>query len=144
MIFQKKYIMLAIIFFGLIPPSIEAWDVTGHDIIAQIAYNHLSNTARNNVDYLINRTNFCTNFPSFSPYVYSAPWPDHFKHSVEDSDPTTKDVFIFFRELSGQWHYTDRPIVIGNYKPAQESNANSIWAVNYLSLQLSRLVADKK
>ena len=80
MLLQKKHIFLPAIALSF---SAHAWDVTGHVIIAQIAYDNLTPIAREDVNYLTECTSFSEHYPNFSPYIYSAPWPDQFKHTVE-------------------------------------------------------------
>ena len=144
MFFQKKWIALsaAAFLFTQIPTAAEAWDATGHIIIAQIAYDNLTAVAQQDVDYLIAQTDFSKTFPQFTPFVYSAPWPDYLNYDVQDSDATSKDTFDMLRAETKSWHFDDDPIVVGNYHPTQ-SNSNSVWAINYLIPQLSYAIQSK-
>lgn len=143
MIFQKKWIALSATTFLLAQISTaEAWDATGHVIVAQIAYDNLTPIAQHDVDYLTEQTDFARTFPDFSTFVYSAPWPDYLNYDVKNSDPVTKDIFIMLRGETKTWHYDDDPIVIGKYKPIT-SNSNSVWAINYLIPQLSHMIQSK-
>lgn len=126
---------------GVLSFSAQAWDATGHIIVAQIAYDYLTPVARQDVDFLIEKTHFEKDFSKFSPYVYCASWPDYLGYSVESRDRNTKDVFNFFRILSKTWHYHDTPIVLGDYHPLSEGN--SVWAVNNLVPQLASAIAKK-
>jgi hypothetical protein len=131
---------------GLLTQStnIFAWNATGHIIVAQIAYNHLTPVAKQDVDYLIQQTDFGKTFPQFTPYVYSAPWPDYLNYDLKEPEGDAKDIDDFLRIETKSWHYTDDPIVIGDYHPAAESVSNAIWAIQYLIPNLSELLKAKE
>jgi hypothetical protein len=145
MVFKNKWIALsAAAFFLTQIPTAQAWDATGHIIIAQIAYNNLTYTAQQDVDYLIGQTDFAHSFPDFSTFVYAAPWPDYFNYEVKPPTGETQTIFSFLKAQAKPWHHIDDPIVVGNYQPKPPSANNSLWAMNYLIPNLSELLQEKK
>jgi len=146
MTFQKKWVAALSIAFcvAVISSPALAWDATGHIIIAQIAYDNLTPMAKQDVNTLIQQTNFATSFPQFTPFIYSAPWPDYFIFEVKPPTGKTQTIYSFVQGQTKTWHYTDDPIVVGNYHPKPLSDNNSIWAMNYLIPNLSELIQEKK
>jgi hypothetical protein len=142
--FEKKWIALGATFLlTQIPFSSQAWDANGHIIIAQIAYDNLTPVAQQDVNYLTQKTSFSTTFPAFSSYIYSAPWPDYLNYDVKNPTGDAKDIFKLLRGEVKSWHYTDDPIVVGDYPATPVSNNNSVWAINYLVPHLSELLQAK-
>ena len=142
---HRNTIFAAGLVLGLMqfPLISQAWDASGHIVIAQIAYDNLTPVAQQDVDYLIGQTDFATTYPSFTPYIFSAPFPDYFNYVVKAPTGDTKDMFGFLRGEAKAWHYTDDPIVVGNYTPPAMSVNNSVWAIDYLVPNLSALLAQK-
>lgn len=124
--------------------ALLAWDATGHAIVAQIAYNNLTTIAKKDVGYLINKTHFASEFPQFTPYVYSASWPDYFKYKVKLRSSRAVGIFNYLQSETKAWHYYDQPIVIGNYATNPVSINNSIWAMHFLVPDLTKLLYQEK
>lgn len=139
-VFTAGLITLGLIQFPLVS---QAWDASGHIVIAQIAYDNLTAVAQQDVDYLIGQTDFAGAYPKFTPYIYSAPFPDYFNYDVKVPAGNAGDMFSLLRGEAKAWHYTDDPIVVGNITPAPMSVDNSVWAINYLVPHLSDLLAQK-
>lgn len=78
---MKKVIALILV-LALSLPQVWAWDATGHRIVAETAYNHLTKKARKRVDALM----------GVRGIIYTASWPDEIK-----SDTIYPE--------SHQWHY---------------------------------------
>lgn len=73
-------------------PTVEAWNSEGHMVIAQMAYNHLTPTAKARCDALIAIT--LTNYSDgTSNFVTAASWADDFKTPLG----------------TGSWHFIDIP-----------------------------------
>ncbi|MCB1827382.1 MAG: S1/P1 nuclease [Coxiellaceae bacterium] len=138
---KKRYLLITLLLIAT--NSAFAWDATGHIIVAQIAYNNLTPTAKADVNYLIGNTNFASNFPQFTPYVYSAPWPDYLKYSINPPAGKTMEIFNFLKTETEHWHYDNQAYVIGNYQPQPLTPNNSVWAINYLVSDLKRLIKSK-
>lgn len=122
----------------------QAWDATGHILVAQVAYNNLTAVAKQDVDYLINHTNFKFDFPQFTPYAYSAPWPDYLKYNLKVPEGDTKGAYNLLSNEAAQWHYDNIPYVVGDYHPPKKSVNNSVWAIQYLIPQLVKFVQEKE
>lgn len=137
--YRIKLITLVICFLNtlLFFNPIFAWDATGHILIAQIAYNNLTPIAQKDVDELIEKTSFAHDFKVFSPYVYSAPWPDYLNHGGQSPSGKTKKLFNTWWAETKKWHhYTDDPIVIGKYLPPAPTKHNVVSAIKYFMSQL--------
>lgn len=143
--FRKKWVLAAsaAVVMSQFSMQASAWDAIGHEIIAQIAYDNLTPTAQQDVDYLTKKTDFAKEFPTYATFVYSAPWPDFFLYGVKNPTGKPKDIFEFLRAETRSWHFTNDPIVVGNITPPPMTNDNSIWAINYLVPNLSKLLAKK-
>lgn len=122
----------------------QAWDATGHMIIAKIAYDHLTPTAKQDIDLLFEKTYFAKDFPAYHSYVLSAPWPDYFCYSLPAPKPPIKSIFNFLRLQTKPWHYIDDPVVAEGVTPPPVSSNNSMTAMHFLIPNLSALLAGKK
>jgi hypothetical protein len=106
---------------------LQAWNATGHRIIAAIAYERLTPGVRAKVDELIRRhPDYGTLFTKDAPaepaararaaFLYAATWPDAIRGDVRFYDETRKDatptpLLNGFPDMGrhGTWHYYDIP-----------------------------------
>ncbi len=103
----------------------RAWDGTGHMLVAQVAYDRLTDKARARVDELAAKLQ-----RNGVPYnaVNIACWPDDIKGS--DADPQ-------FHNLFKPWHYIDTgcstndPDVLGNPPTLTQTNGDVVVALNH-------------
>jgi len=121
----------------------QAWDATGHIIIAKIAQDSLTPIAKQDINELIDATSFATSFPRFTPYIYSASWPDYYIHNVKVPKGIQTDLLNTLINITQDWHYTDTPFVINNITPKPVSVNNSVWATNYLMHAIPELIKKK-
>ena len=97
---------------GLAAPSASAWNSTGHMVVADIAYDHLTPKTKASVDALLMRHRDYTLWMSEMPAGYTdkarfaffkaATWPDDIRGTPE-SNPS--------------WHYIDQPVIAPGYTP---------------------------
>ena len=142
---MPKRLSLSLIFIlsTLFNHAAFALDATGHMIIAQIAYNNLTPVAKKDVNTLINNTSFAADFPTFTPYVYSAPWPDYANYKLQAPTGEAKGIFGLLRLEVQAWHFIDDPIVEDHVTPAPISPNNAVWAIHYLIPELTQLMKEK-
>ncbi len=50
---MKKFIVLSLIFSLFVNQEVQAWAMTGHRVIAEIAERHLSKRAKKNIQKII-------------------------------------------------------------------------------------------
>lgn len=70
---MKKCLLLLL----LLPSTCLAWNMRGHEIIAQIAYDNLTPAAKQHSEKLIKILN--KDYPSYNTFVTAAAWPDAIK-----------------------------------------------------------------
>jgi hypothetical protein len=108
------------------PAAGLAWDSTGHHLVAEIAYHHLSDHARSRVDQLAKLNaeleKPCGSNPSSCDVVDQAGWMDTLPGRGN--------------YLYKTWHYTDEPLSLdGTAIPADISypaTNNAAWAIGNL------------
>lgn len=89
------------------------WSITGHEVVALIAYQHLDGPTKQQVDHLT-RLMFGSRSPEYR-FLLAAAWPDMIKR---------QDVTAF-----NQWHFISLPYVIDNTPAKPPSLQNVVWAV---------------
>lgn len=113
-------LFLSLIFFltFLFSSQLYAWNAMGHMVVANIAYQQLTPTARKKVDQLVKV--FQTEYPDFTSYTQTAYWPDALR---------SQQIFVYTR-----WHYIDMPLTTDNtdITNAKPDTDNALWAVNQL------------
>ena len=80
---MKKFIMLSLIFSLFVNQEVQAWAMTGHRVIAEIAERHLSKRAKKNIQKIIGQQKL----------AYWSNWADFVK-----SDPE-------LNKRTSSWHY---------------------------------------
>jgi len=84
-----KYLLLLLLFTSTLS---QAWDATGHRLVAYIAYQHLRPAVKAQVDQLTESLD--KGFPALTRFEYDAVWMDFIKG---------RDI----REFDA-WHYIDQ------------------------------------
>lgn len=87
---SKKFVLLLLV-IGVLPfytSTVRAWGLTGHRVVAEVAYHHLTKKAHKKVDQVLGKHGM----------VYWAKWADEIR-----SDST-------LYPGSDVWHYQDDPI----------------------------------
>jgi hypothetical protein len=100
----------------LLTLPLEAWNATGHRIIAAIAYDHLTPQAKARVDELLKQHPDFANLPSREAFLTAATWPDTIRNDPRFFDDTAKDpkptpLLPGFPSMARHtnWHYIDLP-----------------------------------
>ena len=84
--------LAALLAISTIVPNVRAWNATGHMVVAQIAYNHLSENVKAQCDALIAIPMTYSNSGTTN-FVTAACWADDFKSQLNTAN----------------WHYLDIP-----------------------------------
>jgi hypothetical protein len=100
----------------LLTLPLEAWNATGHRIVAAIAYDRLSPRAKARVDDLLKRHPDLSALPSREAFLTASVWPDTIKGDARFYDDTQAIPKVTPR-LPGfpsmarhtNWHYVDLP-----------------------------------
>lgn len=100
---------------SLVSPSLVlAWNSTGHEVVAQIAYDNLTPKARENVNKLYPILGHY--YPEVDTFTGIATWPD-----IISADGT---------KAFSSWHYIDQPLIMGKVpEPSQPAAQNVVWAI---------------
>ena len=120
---MKKYYFLVLLLFS---NALFAWGVTGHLVISQIAYDHLTSTAKVKVDNLI--AVFAKQYPTFNTFELMSDWPDTLRN---------QNINAF-----NGWHFIDRPLSFGQHRYERYDKENVVWAINQSEQVLSSPTAD--
>ena len=105
---------LWVLLFSLFITPIFAWNSVGHRIIAQIAYDQLTKTARAQVDELT-KVMFHSRYAD-DRFGRAATWPDRIKSQTS---------------AYNSWHYIDLPVIQNNQKPPALDEKNVVWAIQH-------------
>lgn len=109
--------LLLIITIMLLPLPSFAWDASGHQLVAQIAYDHLKPEVKRRVNKLVNKLNHDY---SKTTFVKSSAWPDVIKgHDVKAFDA---------------WHFVDIPFSPYDMPLPKSEKINAVWAVNQATI----------
>lgn len=102
------------ILLGCYSISAFAWTALGHELIAQIAYNHLNPKAKDRVDYLVH---YMDNQVGHSDtFMSAATWADDIK---------SDDVHAF-----DQWHFINLSFSPDKTPLPPVDKQNVVWAIN--------------
>ncbi len=107
---------LLILALPLASLPLQAWNATGHRIVAAIAYDRLNAQAKARVDELLKQHPDFANLPSREAFLAAAVWPDTIKGDPRFYDDTAKDpkptpLLAGFPSMARHtnWHYVDFP-----------------------------------
>jgi hypothetical protein len=99
----------------LIVPA-QAWNATGHRVVAAIAYDHLTPAARERVDALLHKHPDLMNLPPREAFLAASVWPDVIKGDnrfYDDTRPNAQPTRLLpgFPSMARHtnWHYIDIP-----------------------------------
>lgn len=120
---MKKRITIILSTVALLMPAwAMAWNATGHEVVAQIAYDNLNPKARTEVDKLYPVLG--QYFPQIDTFTAIATWPD-----VIIANGTT---------AFSAWHYINLPLVIGKVRaPRHPPTENVVWAIGQAQATLT-------
>jgi hypothetical protein len=96
----------------------QAWNVNGHLLVADIAYENLTPTAKVAVDQLTQK--FQQGYPTYNTYELGSYWPDDLRASGVNA--------------FSSWHFIDRPFIKGikgtkGSGPRNYAKENVVWAI---------------
>jgi hypothetical protein len=126
-------------------PAASAWNATGHRIVAAIAYDHVTSTARQRVDALLRKhPDYATLLTSGAPseaaaqaraaFLAASVWPDVIRNdsrfyddTQENAKPTPLLPGFPYMARHTNWHYIDIPFSPDGtpLEPARMPNALS-------------------
>jgi hypothetical protein len=91
-----------------------AWNTTGHEVVAQIAYDNLTPKARAQVNKIYPVLGQF--YPQIDTFIAIASWPD-----VINADGA---------KAFSTWHYINLPLVVGKvHAPRKPPTQNVVWAI---------------
>ncbi len=111
---HKLFLQIIFIFLLILPLNLYAWDGMGHRIIAQIAYDNLTPTARNAANDLLDRLS--DQYPQSSTFQTAAEWADFLRRD---------NVNAF-----DSWHFINYPYSIDGTASPNIATENIVWATN--------------
>lgn len=145
----------------VVVPGALAWNATGHQVIAAIAYDHLKPSTKARVDDLIRRhpdyqSIFLADAPSGDPaararyaFIHAAVWPDVIRNDPrfynEDRRDAVKTPLLPGFPNMGRhtmWHYIDHPFTQDGTKLLPLETPNALSELERLSSALSKPVND--
>lgn len=104
----------ALFLISLLP--LQAWNATGHRVVAVIAYDHLNPKAKARVDDLLRQHPDLGKLPPREAFLAASVWPDTIKGDARFYDDTRKDavptpLLPGFPSMARHtnWHYIDIP-----------------------------------
>ncbi len=104
-----------------------AWNALGHEVIANIAYDHLNPKARETVDQLVSQ--FSKEYPTFTTFNQLAIWPDKLREQKIESFT--------------HWHYIDFPFSEDGTELKNIADTdNIIWALPLIETPLANVKAN--
>ena len=133
--------------FSLVP-SAQAWNATGHRLIAAIAYDRLTPKARARVDALIRQhpdyeKMFLRDAPTDPPararaaFIAAAVWPDQIKGDTRFYDETRPNasptqLLPGFPDMARHtiWHYYDTPYTPDGAEPEHQKPPHALSELN--------------
>lgn len=110
-----KRLACCAIFTVLAPLTSYGWNATGHMVVADIAYQNLTPTARKTVDGLVGQLN--KEYPEMKTFMNISYWPDSIRSQRIESFT--------------HWHYVDHAFSTdGTALKDVVDTDNAVWAVN--------------
>lgn len=108
-----NFFFLTLLFWVLFPVPVYAWNMTGHTIIAQIAFDHLTDKAKQQINYLLGAE---SDDQRSNKILSASIWPDLIKKD---------DVHAF-----DHWHFIDIPFSVDQTPLPSIAKENVVWAIN--------------
>lgn len=147
---MRNYLFIVLL---CLPLRLLAWNLEGHALVAQVAYENLSPVAQATADQLANRIfaqlplvdqQFLSRrLPDLSPYARVAALPDVW------SSLTLQQLFAGFhaplpavlqpyaQDTTAGWHFMDKPYRSNRYCKAGVNPENVAWAISLLQKALA-------
>lgn len=141
--------------------SLPAWNATGHKVIAAIAYDRLTPTARARVDDLIRRhPDYESNFLKDAPrdpaararfaFINASFWPDSIRndprfYNEERRDAKPTPLLPGFPDMGRHvtWHYKDLPMTQDGTPLKDAAAPNAITEIERFTRVISRPASDR-
>lgn len=105
---KKVFILICL----LVTFPVFAWDAGGHRVIAQIAYDHLTPTAKKRINNLL-KTRFYSKYRD-GRFLKAAVWPDQLRIKIKQH---------------ASWHFIDLPWAAPGIKFVPPYKHNVVWAI---------------
>jgi len=138
---------LALLFVALLP--LQAWNGTGHRVIAAIAYDHLTSKAKARVDELLRQHPDLGRMPSRAAFLAASVWPDTIKSdnrfyddTLPDAKPTPLLPGFPTMERHTNWHYVDIPFSPDETPLEPASSPNALIELNRILKETSLTIYD--
>lgn len=110
----KLVMCLALLLQLVLACNAYAWYDYGHMVIAQIAYNNLTDSTKTQVNNLLQELG--TADPDYTDFIRGATWMDGIKSTG----------LQYFND----YHFIDQPYVIGDVPSVPAEEFNVVWAIN--------------
>lgn len=119
--------LIAVCLCLFVSSAAVAWNHSGHQLVAQIAYDNLTPQVKKKVNTIL-KVMYCRGpKPRF---VCLATWPDKIKaHGLTRFD---------------KWHYINLPYAVDETKVRPVNRQNVVWAINTLTKQLQSPGIDRR
>lgn len=149
---RRSYFALLLAAVMLLPQTALAWNSTGHMTVANIAYSRLSNSARAQVDRLLQNHPFYQVWVSGLPddpqlrgrvaFLRAAVWPDDIKsdpHFFDKPPAQTPQPLPGFPDMLRHrgWHFVDTPFSPDNTPLEQPEAENAETKIKALGAALN-------
>ena len=122
----KQYLSIFLVMFQA--SSSQAWNATGHQVIAEIAYEHLDTTSKTEIRRLLSA--FSVEYPKIHTLAQLGPWPDQLRSQKI--------------EYYTHWHYVDVPFSTdGTPLKNLADTDNAAWALQKLEPVLANPYANR-
>jgi hypothetical protein len=128
---------------------VEAWNATGHRIVAAIAYDHLSPQAKARVDELLKQHPDFGNLAPRDAFLAASVWPDTIKGDsrfFDDTLPNPKPTPLLpgFPSMARHtdWHYIDLPFSMDGTRLEQAKKPNALVELRRILREPSLAVYD--
>ncbi|WP_419420757.1 S1/P1 nuclease [Legionella sp. D16C41] len=131
---MKRIVLLFLSF--ILPFKVFAWWEMGHMLVANIAYQHLNEEAKEEIKKLLPIMEQENN--AFYQYDYDAKYPNRsmMKIAVWPDHLFSKPNFL---HTMFNWHFKDDPISVDGTLPEKIYTQNVVWAIQELTDNLSHL-----
>lgn len=111
---MKKYRLILCVVLLSLCSSVFSWNAAGHKVIALIAFDHLTPTAKKQVNKIL-AARFHSRYPN-GLFLKAATWPDRIKGHTK---------------VYNTWHYINLPIMEDGFKKVPTQTPNVVWAIGY-------------
>ena len=147
-----RAVIFIILFLIFLIPTSYAWNYTGHVLIAQIAYDQLSQEKKNKADALaetvfkqlpiVQQEKLDYQYPTASTFAKVAILPDVWRKwnlstiFLKFHALPPMNLFFSLKEPTAGWHFIDTPFPSSSNCKLQDDK-NVVWAINNLEKDLA-------